>query len=502
MKLADILSGNEILDGSYSPDTEISDIVYDTRQGKEAPGTIFVCISGYQFDGHNYAKSAYDKGVRIFAVEKEIILPKDASVILVKSTRKFMAIASANFFGNPAKELFTIAITGTKGKTSTSYMLKSIFNAHGKKVGIIGTLGVSYKGTEIKTTMSTPDSYDLHRYFRDMADSGCDIMIMEASSQGFMLDRTYGIDFDVGVFTNISPDHISLYEHKDFDDYIRCKKTLFKQCKLGFVNKDSEHFLSITEGSHCPITTFAITNKADFNAVNPAFTSGDNCLKTEFTSIERNSFEEIKNRIELNIPGFFTIYNAISAIAVARKLGVPYPAIKEGLKNTFVRGRMELVPTNTDFTVIIDFAHNELSVQNLFETIKQYNPKRIISVFGCGGNRSKLRRYSMGEIIGRNSDISVVTSDNSRYERIEDIVADILIGINKTTNEHVIIYDRKKAIEHAIDIAKKGDVILLIGKGDEDYEEREGVKYPFSERQIVLDYVKSKYGNSKKPQDS
>ncbi|MDD4422863.1 MAG: cyanophycin synthetase, partial [Eubacteriales bacterium] len=185
-----------------------------------------------------------------------------------------------------------------------------------------------------------------------------------------------------------------------------------------------------------------------------------------------------------------------------RKLGVPYPAIKEGLKNTFVRGRMELVPTNTDFTVIIDFAHNELSVQNLFETIKQYNPKRIISVFGCGGNRSKLRRYSMGEIIGRNSDISVVTSDNSRYERIEDIVADILIGINKTTNEHVIIYDRKKAIEHAIDIAKKGDVILLIGKGDEDYEEREGVKYPFSERQIVLDYVKSKYGNSKKPQDS
>ncbi|HAN21017.1 MAG TPA: hypothetical protein DCP51_05000 [Clostridiales bacterium] len=200
----------------------------------------------------------------------------------------------------------------------------------------------------------------------------------------------------------------------------------------------------------------------------------------------------IKTNIELNTPGYFSLYNAVTAISVARKYNIPYLAIREGLKNAFIKGRMEVVPIYTGFSVIIDYAHNELSVESLFETIKHYNPRRIISVFGCGGNRSKLRRYSMGEIIGKNSDISVITSDNSRYEKVEDIVCDILIGINKTNNEHIIIYDRKKAIEHAIDIAEKGDVILLIGKGHEHYEEIEGVKYPFSERQIVLDYVNLK----------
>lgn len=492
MKLKEILAGIKTTGGSYNLEADIADIMSDTRSGKEAANTVFVCIAGFQFDGHSYARNAYDKGVRVFAAEKKLELPEDASVIYVESTRKFLAMASANFFGNPARELFTIGITGTKGKTSTSFMIKSIFEAYGKKVGIIGTTGIYYGDTSVSHDMSTPDAYDLHKHFRGMVDAGCDVMIMEASSQGFLLDRTYGIYYDAGVFTNLSPDHISSYEHKDFEDYMRCKKMLFKQCRFGFANADNEHFLSIIEGADCPITTFALQETADFNAVNPKFTSGENCLKTEFTAVERTAAEEIETKIDLNIPGYFTIYNAICAIAVARKFGIPYLAIKEGLKNTFVRGRMEIVPINKGYSVIIDYAHNELSVQSLFETIIQYKPKRLISVFGCGGNRSKQRRFSMGEIIGKNSDISIVTSDNSRYEKVEDIVADIMIGMNKTTNEHTIIYDRKKAIEYAIDIAQTGDVILLIGKGDEEFEEREGVKYPFSEKQIVLDYIKGK----------
>lgn len=490
MKLKNILAGIDVIGGTYDNETEVKDVIYDSRKASE--NTLFVCITGFQTDGHRYAINAYKKGVRVFAAEKKLNLPSDASVIYVKETRKFLALASANFFGNPAKELYTIAITGTKGKTSTSFMIKYIFEAFGKKVGVIGSTGVYYGDTALHLLNSTPESYELHKHFRGMVEAGMNVMVMEATSQGFMLDRTYGINFDAGIFTNLSPDHIGASEHKDFEDYMRCKKMLFKQCKTGFANTDSKHYKKITHGAQCPITTFSINSDADFRATAPIFTSGENCLKTEFTCIEKTAVGLEKALIDLNTPGYFSLYNAIASIAAARKYGIPYSAVKEGLKNVFIKGRMEIVPVHKNFSVIIDYAHNELSVQNLFETIKLYNPNKIISVFGCGGNRSKLRRYSMGETIGKNSNISIITSDNSRYEKVEDIVSDILVGINKTKNEHIIIYDRKKAIHHAIDIAEKGDVVLLIGKGHEDYEEIEGVKYPFCERQIVLDYVKSK----------
>lgn len=490
MKLKEILAEINILKGSYNEEIELNDIIFDSR--KAVAETLFVCITGYQSDGHSYAKNAYEKGVRVFVAEREIELPEDASVIYVENTRKFLALASANLFGNPARELITIAVTGTKGKTSTCYMIKSIFEAYGKKIGIMGNIGIYYGDTSVYLGINTPESYEIHKHLRGMVDAGCDVMVMEASSQGLMLNRTYGIMFDIGVFTNLSPDHISVTEHKDFEDYKRCKKLLFKQCRFGFVNADSEHFNNIIEGVDCPITTFAVNNDADFKAVDPIFTSGDNCLQTEFTCLEKSENDFIKTHIDLNTPGYFSLYNAVASIAVARKLGLPYLAVREGLKKAFVKGRMEIVPIYTSFSVIIDYAHNELSVESLFETIKHYNPKQIISVFGCGGNRSKLRRYSMGEIIGKNSDISIITSDNSRYEKVEDIISDILVGMNRTQNEYIIINDRKKAIEHAIDIAKKGDVILLIGKGHEHYEDKEGVKYPFCEKQITLDYINLK----------
>lgn len=489
MLLKDILKEIPVT-GTYDGNIEIADIIYDSRNGK--PDTIFVCISGFQTDGHKYAMDAYEKGVRVFAVEKKVELPEDAVVLHTESTRKFLALASANFFGRPAEKLFTIAVTGTKGKTSTCYMMKSIFEASGKKVGIMGNIGIFYGDTVVHLNNNTPESFEIHKHLRGMVDAGCDMMIMEASSQGLMMDRTYGIQYDVGLFTNLSPDHIGAFEHKDFDEYLTSKKKLFFQCKHGFANIDNEHFSRMTEGVPCPITTFSMINDADFRATDPKFTTGENCLQTEFTCLEKTASGVEKTLIDLNIPGYFTIYNAIGAISVARRFGIPYPAIQEGLKKTFVKGRMEIVPIYKNYTVIIDYAHNEVSVQSLFETIKIYNPKRIISVFGCGGNRSKLRRAPMGEIIAKNSDISIVTSDNSRFERIEDIVQDILVGVHRTNKEYVVIYDRKEAIHHAIDIAKKGDVILLIGKGHEDYEDIEGVKRPFSERQIVLDYVAEK----------
>lgn len=481
MKLSEVLRNIDFAGNGYDGSICINDIVYDSRKAEK--DTLFVCICGFQRDGHSYAMSAYEKGARVFACEKDVALPDDAVILKVQDTRKFLAVASANLFSSPADSLNTIAITGTKGKTSTSFMLKSIFEAAGHKVGIIGSTGVYIGDEKFDTENSTPESYLIHKYYRQMLDCGCDTAIIEATSQGFMLNRTYGIRFNTGVFTNLSPDHIGVAEHSDFDDYLRCKKLIFKQSDYVIVNKDTEYYDRIIEGVECPISTYGTSLDCEFRFVNPDFSVGKNRLKTVFDCCEGTE----KHLIDLNTPGYFSLYNALAAVAVARKNGISYDAIKQGLLTAFVKGRMEIVPVDKNYTVIIDFAHNEYSVKNLFDTIKLYKPNRIISVFGCGGNRSKLRRYSMGEVIGRNSDLSIITSDNSRYEKVEDIIADILVGMNKTDGEYTIIPDRRIAIKEALSVAGEGDVILLIGKGHENYEEIEGVKYPFDERQVVIE---------------
>ena len=481
MKLCEILNKISYSSKELDLSLDILDIVNDSR--KASNGTMFVCISGFQNDGHNFAQSAYERGCRLFAVEKEIALPEDAKIIKVEDTRKFLAIASSNFFGNPAEKLNTIAITGTKGKTSVSFMLKSIYEAAGHKVGVIGSTGVYIGDKFYDTVNSTPESYLIQKFYKEMIESGCDTAIIEATSQGFKLHRTYGIHFKTAIFTNLSPDHIGAAEHKDFDEYLECKKMIFNQCDKAIINADSDHFDRITNGIACPFTTFGAENIADITFGDASFSVDKNRLKTEFNYYDKNG----KHEIDLNTPGYFSLYNAVAAISVALQDGIGYDAIRIGLSKAFVKGRMEIVPINKDYTVIIDFAHNEFSVKNLFETIKLYNPSRIISVFGCGGNRSKLRRYAMGEVIGQNSDLSIITSDNSRFEKVEDIIDDILIGMNKTEGVYQIIKERKKAIKEALRVAKEGDVILLIGKGHEMYEEIEGVKYPFDERQIVID---------------
>ena len=481
MLLSEILEGITFDLSKPYKDIEISDIIYDSRKACE--NTIFVCISGFVRDSHDFAQDVYNKGTRVFAVEKDVSLPEDATIIKVEDTRKFLALSSANFFGRPAEKLNTIAITGTKGKTSVSFMIKSIYEAAGHKVGVIGSTGTYIGDIQYDTVNSTPESYLLHKFYRDMLDNGCDTAIIEATSQGFKMNRTYGIHFNTGIFTNLSPDHIGGNEHADFDEYINCKKMIFDQCDKVIVNADSDHFEKIIEGTQCPIYTFSANKKSDFTFGNPMFSVGKNKLETIFECYENEKTEQI----DLNTPGYFSLYNAIAAISVARFDGIGYDNIKKGLYSAFVKGRMEIVPINKDYTVIIDFAHNEFSCKTLFETIKLYNPTRIISVFGCGGNRSKLRRYSMGEVIGNNSDLSIITSDNSRFEKVEDIIEDILVGMNKTNGDYIIIPERRKAIKKALLEAKKGDVILLIGKGHEMYEEIEGVQYPFDERQVVIE---------------
>lgn len=479
MKLNNLLNKIEFTADNYNPDTEIANICYDSRVAKA--GDIFVCIKGYQSDGHKFAKNAYNNGVRVFAVEKVLDLPKDATIIYVKDTRVFLALASAAFFEYPAEKLTTVAITGTKGKTSVSFMIKSILERAGIPTGVMGTTGIYYADVAIKTENSTPESYEIHKHFAAMAEKGCKAVVIETTSQGFMLNRTAGINFDYGIYTNLSPDHIGGNEHKDFEEYKACKKMLFSQCKLAIANKDSAYYEEMVSDAKCPVKTFSINTDADIIAKNLEFSCRGKQLCTSFVY----EAGEYKDDINLNIPGEFSVHNALAAILVAIELGVDIKHIKSALAETFVKGRMETVPLDGGKTVIIDYAHNELSVQSLFDTIKLYSPEKITVVFGCGGNRSKLRRYSMGEIIGKNADLSVITSDNPRFERVEDIIDDILVGTNRTDGKYIVIKDRKEAIEYAVKNAIPGEVVLIIGKGHQLYEEIEGVKLPFDEREIV-----------------
>lgn len=475
-----------------STDRSITDICYDTRS-EMGDGSLFVCIAGFRFDGHTFAKQAYEKGVRVFAAEAPLALPQDATVIRTESTRKFLALASANLFGRPAEKLFTVAITGTKGKTSTSFMLQSILNNAGIPTGVIGSTGIYYNGVFEETANTTPESYLLHKTYHKMLGAGCKAVIIEAASQGFKLHRTYGIRFDAGIFTNISPDHIGPNEHADFAEYLQCKKQLFDQCKKCYVNADDPHFQEITAGVQQTFATYAVEKEAPFRATDANFSLENHRLRTSFTAKTPNDCFTV----DLGVPGYFSLYNAMAAISVATDLQVPTACMLRGLYEVRVRGRMEIVPIDRPYTVIIDAAHEEFSCRELFRTVLKYSPKRIISVFGCGGNRSKLRRYGMGEAIGAHSDLSIITSDNSRLERTEDIVEDILVGMKPTGGKYEIILNRTQAIHHALRLVQPGDCILLIGKGHETYEDIGGQKTPFDERQIVLDFTAANA-----PQDS
>ena len=487
MKLTDLLKNLEYRRIKGPEDAEVTEVVYDSR--KVTKDCLFICISGANADGHDFAEQVVSAGARVLVVEKEVEFSPEAevTVIQVADTRYAMAFISAAYFKNPADSLQVIGITGTKGKTTTTYLVKSILEQAGRKVGLIGTIEVIIGETHIHANNTTPESYLIQQYFRQMVDAGCDTVVMEVSSQGLMLHRTQGFVFDFGIFTNLEPDHIGPNEHKDFEDYLNCKGMLFKQCKVGIVNRDDKHWEQVTAGHTCALETYGIETDADLKAENLQLRSGGGSLSVAFAVKGLLNFQA-----EIAMPGRFSVYNALTAIAICRHFEVPEDAICKALLQAKVKGRIELVKVSDEFTLMIDYAHNAMALESLLSTLKEYQPHRLVCVFGCGGNRSKLRRYEMGEVSGRLADVTIITSDNPRFEEPQAIIDDIKTGIAKTDGSYVEICDRKEAIAYAIEHGEPGDIIVLAGKGHEDYQEIKGVKYPMDERDLIAEVLAEK----------
>ena len=485
MKLRKICEEIEytLLQGSL--ETEVRDIIYDSR--KIAPETMFVCMVGAVTDGHKYIPDAIDKGASVIVLEREeeaAQIPENITVLKVASARLALALMSAALFDHPARKLVTIGLTGTKGKTTTTYMIKKVLEMAGKKVGLIGTIGAMIGEEHLPSKNTTPESYELHRMFAAMVEAGCEYVVMEVSSQGLKLDRTAGILFDYGIFTNLSPDHIGPAEHASFEEYMECKSLLFRQCRIGIVNADDEHVDGILKGHTCEVKTFSAEKEADLMASDIGFINEDGKLGMHF---KVSGCMDCQAKV--HIPGRFSVYNSMVTMLVCHLAGISDEAILEGLSKVQVKGRVEMLPVSKDYTLIIDYAHNEVSTRSVLTTLMEYHPKRLICVYGGGGNRSKLRRYDMGEVTGEMADLCVLTCDNPRDEEIRDINNDIKVGLARSNGKYIEIDGRKEAIAYCMKNAKPGDMIVLLGKGHEDYQEIKGVKYHFDEREAVAEIL-------------
>lgn len=491
--VSELLIDREVIQET-APDPDITSIVYDTRS-EITPQAAFVAIKGATFDGHSFAAEAEKRGAAVIFAEERVELAGKARLILVTDTRKALSLLSACWFDYPARSLSTIGITGTKGKSTTCYMIRNILEQTGHKCGIIGTIGIVVGDKTYETHNTTPESFLIQKYLREMADSGCDTLIMEVSSQGLKQSRVYGIMFDYGVFTNLGKDHIGGAEHADFDEYLRCKSLLFRQCETAIVNLDDSHTEKILEGSVCRIEGFGSGSSENENDLN--LDMADVLLSENIKLIKENgtmgiSFDYtgmLDGTVRLPIPGSFNVMNALCAIAVASHFTDNVSGIADALFNTHVLGRLEPVRISDKYTLLIDYAHNAVALESVLVTLRDYNPERLVCLFGCGGNRSHDRRFEMGEVSSRLADLTVVTSDNPRYEKPEDIIADIIEGVKRADGEYVMIPDRKEAIRYVIENAQPGDCILLAGKGNEDYQEIEGVRYHMDEREIIRDII-------------
>lgn len=483
MKLSQLLERMEYEIVQGSADTEISTLVYDSR--KVEKNSAFVCISGSVRDAHEFIPDVVKAGAAVVVVEKDVKVDEHVTVVKVENTRLALACMSAAYFGHPAEKLKTIGITGTKGKTTTTYMIKSILEASGIKTGLIGTIEIIIGDKHISAKNTTPESYAVQEYFHEMVEAGMQAVVMEVSSQGLMLHRVSGFTFDFGVFTNLEPDHIGENEHKDFADYMHCKSLLFQQCRQGILNADSEHLEGILKGHTCKVETFGYSEKADLRANDMKLVHKPGVLGVDYHISGLLDMD-----VDINVPGRFSVYNSLTAIAICRHFGVEEEKMKEALRHVSVKGRIEIVPVSKRYTVMIDYAHNAMALESLLTTLKEYQPKRLVCLFGCGGNRAKSRRYEMGEVSSKLADLTVVTSDNPRFEEPMDIISDILIGVKKADGAYVTIPDRKEAIAYCLENAKDGDVIILAGKGHEDYQEIKGEKHHMDERELIADILK------------
>ncbi len=466
----------QVLQGSL--EVQVSEVVYDSR--KACPGAVFVCMAGSRVDSHEFCSQVYAAGVRVFVTERPIALPADATVVMVENGREALAHISAARFGFPDRKMVTIGVTGTKGKTTPTHMIKTILEACGKKVGMIGTNGGYFPGTFEPTRNTTPESYQLHQYFSRMLEAGCEYMVMEVSSQAVKMHRTDGILFSYGIFINISPDHIGPDEHENFEEYFHCKSMIFKQCLTGIANQDDELVMKAAKHGLCPVYAYSLMHPADFQAENIRYLA-----EKDFVGLEFAMKGKVSGTVRVGLPGKFNVSNAMAALSVCSLLGLPANTLTAALEKIHVDGRMEIAFASEDYKVIIDYAHNAVSMESLLNTLRDYHPKRLVVVFGCGGNRAKERRYAMGETAGKLADFSILTADNSRFEKVEDILSDIKSALIPTGGEYVEIPDRREAIRYAVTHAEKGDMIAVIGKGHEDYQEVNGVRTHFLDREVI-----------------
>lgn len=460
---------------------DITSIAYDSRKVKD--GSVFVCIKGFETDGHKYAKTAAENGAAVIVAEDKIDV--DVPVVYVENSRRMMAELSCTFYDNPSSKFSLIGITGTNGKTTITYLIKSILEAAGKQVGIIGTnqniIGDKVLLTK-STTPTTPNALELQQLFSEMVHYGADYVVMEVSSHALELDRVYGCEFDVGVFTNLTQDHLDF--HKTMENYLNAKAKLFKLSKKGVVNFDDDGGKKIVEKAECPdIIKTGLGDGCDIKAENIKITTRG----SQFDMI----YKGVSYPTRVGIPGEFSVYNAICAAGAALQLGIDIDTIIKGLgEATGVVGRVEVVPTDTDYTVIIDYAHTPDGLENIIRCVKGFAEGRVITLFGCGGDRDNTKRPVMGEIAGNLSDYSIITSDNPRTEDPEQIITEIEAGMKRTSGEYIKITDRRKAIAYALDMAKKGDVIILAGKGQETYQIIGKEKFDFDERIEVYKHLK------------
>ena len=486
MELKKILIGIEGIKARGNLDIDIKAIENNSKEVKE--GYMFVAIKGFSTDGHQFVESAIKNGATCVMLEegcdfKSLNIPENVTVLMVKDTRLALAICSSNFYGNPSAQLKLIGVTGTKGKTTTTFMIKDILEKAGKKVGLIGTIATYINGKRMKDSdRTTPESLELQRTFRQMVDEGVEVVVMEVSSQSLKLHRVDGCQFDIVLFTNFSEDHISEKEHPDMQDYFNSKLKLFEMCKTGIVNADDLHAAKIPRlFPESNIVTYGIDNFANMLAKDVTITNAYVDFKVRIA--DKNE------RVKTGIPGRFSVYNSLAAICVAQKFGVNPEIIKQALEEVRVPGRSELVDNNLELTIMIDYAHSPESLQNILQAAKSYTRGRVISVFGCGGDRDSGKRPIMGEISGKIADYTIVTSDNPRTEDPLKIIEQIEEGVKKTKGKYEVVIDRTKAIEKAIKMANKKDIIILAGKGHEPYQEINGEKFDFDERVIVRDII-------------
>ena len=482
MKLSKLLERSEYRLVQGQEDTEISTLVYDSRKVEE--GSVFVCISGAAFDGHKFVGQVAEQGAKAVVVERDVEVPEGVTVIRFDDTRRALAEMSAAYFGYPAEELTTIGITGTKGKTTITYMIQSVLEHAGQKTGLIGTIETVIGEERIPSVNTTPESYVIQESFRRMADEGCKNVVMEGSSQGLMLHRVSGFTFDYGIFTNLAEDHIGENEHKDMDDYIHCKSLLFQQCRQGIVNGDDAYVERIIKGHTCSLETFGMDEANDVYAQNIKRIQEPGYLGVSYDLKGKEEYN-----VHVDIPGDFTVYNSLAAISLCRHMGIQKSDVLDALNTIQVKGRLEIIKTPGEYTLMIDYAHNAMSLESLLTTIRKYEPKKIYCLFGCGGNRAKARRYEMGEVSSKLADLTVVTSDNPRNEEPMDIIDDILVGVHKGPGKYVTIPDRKEAIRYCMEHAGKGDIVILAGKGHEDYQEIRGVKHHMDERDLIREII-------------